>query len=260
MSFLDKLKKLFGGQTHGETGAKPRSASDTGSDAAASQSYARRDDYWAAIGAVENDVLGHLISPQLMGGPGWPTTRQAYRVIRRPDTIIIATDGMSDPFDDPQLDGNGFGMELFVETTDILPDHAGQPGDASHLSKSWAFELVSHVAGTVAGAGGIVGQLEQYGILSMELPGVSQSHAISTQVPPHYVTADDCVGVLLGVPATFPTRIADMPLSPVSMVAVTLIPANELEALRQGGAAARTALGDRLAQSGRHHTISFAEN
>jgi hypothetical protein len=68
------------------------------------------------------------------------------------------------------------------------------------------------------------------------------------------VTADDCVGILLGVPvAGFPTRIEDMPLSPVSMVPVTLITAEELEALRQGGKAAREALVERLAQTGRHH-------
>jgi hypothetical protein len=44
-----------------------------------------------------------------------------------------------------------------------------------------------------------------------------------------------------------------MPLSSVSMVPVTLITAEELEALRQGGKAARKALVERLAQTGRHH-------
>jgi hypothetical protein len=42
-------------------------------------------------------------------------------------------------------------------------------------------------------------------------------------------------------------------LTSVSIVAVTLITAEELEALRQGGAAAREALVERRAQSGWHH-------
>jgi hypothetical protein len=233
----------------GTAGQKP--------DIAFEQSWQKRDAFWASVGAVETDVLGHLISPGLMGGPQWPTTRQAYKVVRRGGSIIIATDGLSDPFADGGQ-GNGFGMELFVETGDIQPDHAGKPGEISKLSQSWAFELVSHVAGTVAGAGGITAQLDQYGVLSMELPGVSQSHAIGKQLPAHYVTADDSLGVLIGVPVEgFPSVIEDMPLSPVRMVPVTVITAAELEALRAGGAAARRALAEELAQRGSHHRSSL---
>lgn len=222
--------------------------------AAIEQSFARRDAYWATIGTVERDVLGHLISPGLMGGPAWPTTRQAYRVVRRPRTIIIATDGMSDPFDDTVGLGNGFGMELFIETPHIPPELLGTPGDISQLSRSWAFEVVSHVAGTVADAGGIVGQLERHGVLSMELPGVSRSYAIGAQLPPRFVTADDCVGLLLGVPVVdFQTRIEDMPLSTALMVPVTLVSAAELEALRAGGGTARKSHTDALAKMGQHH-------
>jgi hypothetical protein len=267
MSIFDKFRKMLGGQSDKSAPGNPVAASgpDAGSsqqhdDAAFVQSCARRDAYWATVGSVETDVLGHLISPGLMGGPAWPTTRQAYRVIRRANTIVIATDGMSDPFDDPSREGNGFGMELFIETANILPEHAGAVGDISKLSRSWAFELVSQVAGTIAQAGGIVGQLQRYGVLSMELPGVSQSHAIGAQVPKRYVTADDCVGILLGMPVTgFPTRIEDMPLSPVVIVPVTLIAADELEQLRQGGGAARKALAEALVASGAGHLSNLRQ-
>jgi hypothetical protein len=47
------------------------------------------------------------------------------------------------------------------------------------LSRSWAFELLNNAAGTVAEASGILSELDRYGVLSMELPGVSESHAIS---------------------------------------------------------------------------------
>lgn len=243
----------------GRDGAPPGGGSTPGGDDAASRSFDRRHAYWSAVGTVESDVLGHLISPSLMGGPAWPTTRQAYRVVRRHDTIVIASDGMSDPFDSPDAEPvNGFGMELFVETPDIAPDHAGQPGDISGITRSWAFELVSHVAGTVAGAGGILGQLERYGVVSMELPGVSRSSSLGPQIPPGYATTDDSLGVLLGAPvAGFPARIDDMPLSPVSMVPVTLVTADELETLRRGGTDARSTLATALADSGRHHVTRF---
>lgn len=66
------------------------------------------DRHWSAVGTVEQDVLSYLISPTFSGGPYWPSTRQAYRVVRRGDAIILATEGLSDPFDDTEGMGNGF--------------------------------------------------------------------------------------------------------------------------------------------------------
>lgn len=263
MRVLDWLRRILGGQQSDGSAGKPADESPPDDpprrdEEALRQSGARRDAYWAAIGMVETDVLTHLVSPSFTGGPAWPTTRQAYRVIRRPNTVLIATDGMSDPFVPPVAEGNGFGVELFVETADIAPEHAGKTGEISLLSRSWAFELVSHVAGSVAEAGGILGQLERHGVLSMELPGVSKSHAIGAQLPARFATADDCLGILLGVPVTgFPTRIEGMPLSPVTTVPITLITAEELETLRRGGAAERKALVETLARTGRHHLSSL---
>jgi hypothetical protein len=219
------------------------------------------DRHWQAVGHCEQDVLGFAISPSFMGGPHWPSTRQAYRIVRRNNGIILATEGLSDPFDGVEGDdlGNGFEMELFVETPDI-PDHAqGAPGDVYPFADSWTFELLRCVAGTVADAGGYRSRLERYGVLSLELPGVSQSRAMSEQLPAHFVSADDCVGVLIGGPAAdFPSRLEDMPLSPVALVPVVLITASELEYLRNGGAQAREDLVARLNAAGLGH-VSYLQ-
>ena len=45
---------------------------------------------WGRWGAVDSDVLTHLVNPAFMGGPKWPALRQAYRVVRRPDAILVA--------------------------------------------------------------------------------------------------------------------------------------------------------------------------
>ncbi|MCO8164316.1 suppressor of fused domain protein [Pseudomonas sp. 21LCFQ010] len=205
------------------------------------------DRHWQAVGNLEPDVIAYLISPGLTGGPAWPSTRQAYRVVRRGESVLLASDGLSDPFDDVEGGGNGFEMELFIETADLAAPFRGRAGEVDPLKGSWAFELLEHVAGTVADAGGISAQLEQYGALSLELPGVSQSRAIGEQLPGHFVTEDDCIGVLLGgVDPDFPTRLDDMPLSPVTLVPVVLITAAELEYIRAGGGQARNELVTRL--------------
>lgn len=213
----------------------------------------RRDAFWATVGTVEGDVLTHLISPGLMGGPAWPTTRQAYRVIRRDGSVVIATDGMSDPFDDGG-DTNGFNLELFVESRDLPTDLAGTPGDVSPLARSWMLELLQNVAGTVAGAGGIERQLDRYGALSMEVPGVSASHAIKDQLPEGFVTADDAIGILIGGPVPdFANLIEDMPLSPVRIVPVVLLTAAELGEIRAGDEETRDGVVKRLAATPTGH-------
>lgn len=216
------------------------------------------DRHWKSVGTVERDVLSYLINPSFRSGPYWPSTRQAYRVVRRGNAIVLATEGLSDPFDDAEGLGNGFEMELFLETSDI-PEHARGPlGEVDPFKRSWAFELIEHVAKTVADAGGITHQLERHGVLSLELPGFSQSHHMSDQLPKLFVTEDDSTGVLLGGPEPdFPTRLDDMPLSPVRLVPVVLITASELEYVRSGGREAREDLVNRLKSAGVGHTSSL---
>jgi hypothetical protein len=260
---FESLRKLLGLQASapgtGRPPAGPPQRETVNPQSAAFDATARRRDaFWGSTGTVEKDVITHLISPSLLGGPSWPTTRQAYRVIRRNGGLIIATDGLSDPFDGVEGGGNGFEMELFIETAGIAPEHAKRPGDITGIKDSWAFELIKHVADTVAGAGGIRPQLERYKVLSMELPGFSQSFALSKQLPPGFATVDDAVGILIGAPAPdFPNLIADMPLSPVAIVPLVLVRADELVMLRAGGAEARVRLADKLAASPTGHRIDL---
>ncbi|MBD8202645.1 suppressor of fused domain protein [Pseudomonas viridiflava] len=267
---MNFFKKLFGSsktsapQNTQSTTQSEESFETSSGDAESNNESVRQasseclDRHWATVGKVEQDVIAYLISPSFNGGPYWPSTRQAYRVVRRDPAIILATDGLSDPFDDVEGAGNGFEMELFLETSDI-PDHArGAAGDVDAFKRSWAFELLEHVAKTVADAGGVTHQLAQYGVLSLELPGFSQSHSMSDQIPDLFVTEDDCAGVLLGGPEPdFSVRIEDMPLSPVTLVPIVLITAAELEYVRSGGRAAREDLVSRLQSAGVGHKSSL---
>ena len=98
MGLFDRLRGLFSGASGAPV--PPAPVAEPAPHPALAASQARRDAFWSEVGMVERDLLGHLISPGLLGGPAWPTTRQAYRVVRRSSgAILIATDGMSDPFE-----------------------------------------------------------------------------------------------------------------------------------------------------------------
>ncbi len=64
-----------------------------------------REAVWQALGALEPMFLSHLVNPALStGAPKWPSKRQAFRLVRRPNgNVILASDGLSDPFDDVTL-------------------------------------------------------------------------------------------------------------------------------------------------------------
>ncbi|WP_308721347.1 hypothetical protein [Komagataeibacter xylinus] len=72
--------------------------------------------YWKTIGAVDDDVISYMINPMFSGAPAWPNTRQAYRVIRTAGSLIVASDGLSDPFVGTDMtDTSGFGLEVYLE-------------------------------------------------------------------------------------------------------------------------------------------------
>lgn len=65
------------------------------------QSSQAREAMWKRVGSLEPMVLSHTVNPASTGGPKWPAHRQAFRVIKRPNgNVILASDGLSDPFDD----------------------------------------------------------------------------------------------------------------------------------------------------------------
>ena len=207
-----------------------------------------RQKFWKSIGSLDPHLMASMSSPRPAGGPAWPTTRQAYLIIRRDASILLATDGMSDPFEDPEKKGNGFEMELFLETNDVkLADHPTDE-DYAKVRDSWAFELLMETGKLVGDSGGLVPMLDKFGVISTEFPGVSQSHAIKDQVPARFVTEDGSIGILIGQPAPdFDTVIPGTPFSKVKAVPIVLLTADELTFIRKGGETARKEVAAKLA-------------
>ncbi|WP_158219231.1 MULTISPECIES: hypothetical protein [unclassified Achromobacter] len=176
---------------------------------------AARDACYALLGEVEPDVLAPLVNPALVGGPAWPAMRQAWNVIHRPDSTLLVSNGLSDPFEparaDPQADRLGFGVEVYAEMR-------GQR--LQDLARSWFFDLVYQVSQNVAHHGQFQRLIERHGVLSMllEVKGL----------PQHWVSPEGMAGMLIGLDAGSVPASFDTAKGPVRLLAVTLLHPREV--------------------------------
>ncbi|MGS0648536.1 hypothetical protein ACU81Q_12995 [Komagataeibacter melomenusus] len=177
-------------------------------------------------------MISYLINPMFSGAPAWPNTRQAYRVIRTADSLIVASDGLSDPFAGTDMtDTSGFGLEVYLE----IMGAARMPFD--QVQNSPVFRLIENVAHF----GTVTDMLAQYGVISLTVP-------LAQPLAPGWQDENDNVGVLLGMPVTGrPTQI-ELPFGPYRFVPVTPIPPASLP-LISSSRQARNDLAQRLAAS-----------
>ncbi|MFC4278087.1 hypothetical protein [Achromobacter aloeverae] len=213
-----------------------RERSDTFASTAAA-----RDACYALLGDVEPDVLAPLVNPASLGGPTWPSVRQAWTVIHRRGATLAISNGLSDPFDRRQvsrgpagaLDSGwlGYGVEVYTE----MP---GRP--AQDLTRSWLFDLIYQVSQNVAHHGQFLRLIDRHSVVSMllEVKGL----------PAQWLSPEGMAGLLIGLPAASVPASFDTPHGPVRLLAVTLLHPREVAFLEssQDILGNRQALVDRL--------------
>jgi hypothetical protein len=210
------------------------------------RSFEARRAAWSTWGAVDENVLTHIISPMFMGGPVWPNTRQAFIVARRPGELLVASDGLSDPFEDDDEDDrqqNGLEHEFFATTKDPLDKIPG----------SWLWDLVWQMSQFAASRDDLAALLDELTLISTELYNVD----IPDPYRNTFVNEDDRVGVLLGLTDSVPPARVSGPLSAIRLVDIKLLTLAELEYVVENGEAGRQELQRRFAEQGALLTSSL---
>lgn len=212
--------------------------------AAQRATYAARDLYWSNLGETDPELLQVPVPSDSPMAANWPDADPTFRLVRTENSLIIATEGLSDPFRPGRgaEDANGFGLELFIEVI------GWQTLSLDRVEASWALSALTHVAQIAAKMGCLAAALEKHGRMTVELP--------RSAAPKKWREAGASIhpGAVLGMPVP-PGRnqIGGMPLSPVRAIAVTLIFPEELDDCLQGGSAARATLADDLMTTGQGH-------
>lgn len=212
------------------------------------KNYELRDLFWNQAGRVDQDVLTFAVNPAFMGQPEWPDLRQAYKRIVTEDSVIIATDGLSDEFSGSDSPNNGLEIELYVELND--PEFMRM--SLQELGKTWAFELLYQAALNAVHSGAYGDAAKKYGVFSTAFYDV----LVPYEWIDKYIGDEGSVGVLLGVGSDkVPSRVK-LVAQEVSMISITLLRLDELGYIMNQGAAGRKEIVEQLKARGIRNTCS----
>ncbi len=136
-----------------------------------------REQFFASLGNTELKITP-IITYAHKGFPAWPV-RDGWQIIQRPQSSMIFSDGLSDPYmnGDPAI-----GLEVVVETASRLPDF-------DSVLRSWAYELVFQASFFVAGNPALRSSLEGKRSTTIEFWHV--------RAPSLYLTERGSIGALL---------------------------------------------------------------
>ena len=174
--------------------------------------------------------LTSLMGP--VDGPEWPSDA-AWLAMYREGVSRIMSDGLSDPWVEANRPATGLGLEVFVETPDVLP-----AADESLLSlaDSWMFPMTAEISHTLASYQRLCGKL---------LAGEPLSLRFNIE---HIKDGRGLVGALLHIPESLAQ--VDTALGPIALVAATLLTTDELRWLSGRGEPGRRELLARLYEQG----------
>jgi hypothetical protein len=200
------------------------------------KSAEKRELFWKNRGNLDPYVIAHIINPSFMGGPTWPSLRQAFVTIDTPTCTIIASDGLSDPYSDYDSNPknqpyNGLGFEVYMESPEKITDH-------ELLKKSWQFNLVYQMSQFAAGNGNLINMLQEYTYISTELYDIP--------APENFLNEDGRVGVLLGLKNNDVPKQLKLSIETILMVNVKLLTLAEIKYIIQNGEAGRNKIAEKL--------------
>ena len=200
--------------------------------------YDFRDYFWDDVGKTgSDDIASYKIDPEIKKQLPWPDLRLSYRRILTEDSVIIATDGLSDEFSDSELPDNGLEIELYIEMND--PEFIKM--SLAQLGETWVFGLLNQAALNAVKQGNYKNLTNEVGVFSFEYYDVG--------VPEEYISSEGTVGALIGMQSKKVPFQTKLTVSEVLFLSVTLLKLEELQYILKYGDVGRKEIVKRLEQA-----------
>lgn len=206
-----------------------------------------RENFWKKYGKLETAALTRLSNPLYRGGPQWPFNRQAFLRVDRSKSILMASDGLSDPFmEDLDLEkGQGLRVEFFIETKETQ----FRDMDWEQLTATWFFQVLYMVCLNAAHGKNYRELVEEHQVLTIELKHIN--------APEKFLTEEGRCGAMIGGEVKNIVTKAKGHLGDILLVPVTILTKEELKYAMDGGDAAVRKLRKLFRKKGHYHLSSI---
>lgn len=184
-------------------------------------------DYFDALGRSDAEFLDTTNESIAHGVPLFPSGANRFRAVRTPQSLILATEGLSD-----------HGVELYLE---IMHGHGWM---YEQIRLNWQYRVLQEAAQVVNRLGGL--PVENF-------PAVLPVGAVHSAPMNLYFQEAGVAGMALLVGMTVPGRPATTADGTVTMVALTPITPTEYRLVQETGSA--DAVAANRAELGFHHVV-----
>lgn len=152
----------------------------------------------------------------------WPAQRQAWSVIELEKSLVILSDGLSDPDLSTGIQ-TGLGHEFFIEL----------PRSESDYDK-WPLELLTEVCNIAVDHAGIKLLIQEMNLISLEV--------FNSSLPGEFRSKEGTAGIILGLPSIGIPGKLSLPAGEILLINIKLLTQGELTFIREHGEAGREIL------------------
>ena len=204
------------------------------------QTLQYRHRFYQGLGVVaEDEGVGSIVSTRFTNLPNWPAKLERYVRINTDDSVILVSDGLSDPFEG-DTSNQGFELELLVESTDPI----------GNVMDSWQFQILRQLSLNIAADGNFRE--------AFEAQNLSMSYDIQDVNVPENFKMDGAVGLILGIPSCYFPEFIRLPTGNARLITVKLLTEAEFKYILKHGAKRRDELVERLVAQG-YESLSFLD-
>ncbi|WP_029137114.1 hypothetical protein [Nakamurella lactea] len=207
---------------------------------------AARRAFWRHFGLIDDDAATE-VGPAFAGGPRWPSIRHGWVIIRRPGSVIVASDGLSDPDAERPEYRTGHDGELFVE----IADRNSIDLPAAVLAATPAVQALRQVADAMVEQDrSIADRHRRWGLHTMSVT--------VSALPQRWQGPDGTLGVLIGKRSPELPIELELPAGTVRIAALTpMTPAETAAVLLDWEGRARGAAAAAMDRSGSGHLFDL---
>jgi len=197
-----------------------------------------RHTYWSQFGDVEQNLIEHLVEgngqKRLDTGelvaPRWPARLERYITVRTSESVIIATDGLSDPKND-HVKEQGLGIEFYVEL----------PTEAFEKNKTWAERLLHGVVQSELYTKSAYITIKTYGFIGIEIPRFPLPDELEV-----YINDRGKIHTLVNILHPKRPNTLDMPLEKIHIANINLLTKTRSKSFAEGTERRRSDMFEKL--------------